>query len=285
MDRTAPDAQPGCHGSRRAASHARTASSTPARCGRWRTRCACRIYDILSQYGPQTASSLAERLGESSGSTSYHLRALAKHDLIHECDDRGTGRERWWERPVGGVSFANPDAMKTPAGRAATQIVMNEFFRNRNEQLMRLHQRRASDGDRRAWQEGRLISTATARLTPEQSKELTAQDHGADRRRRGQLPQSDRRGRATRHHPGRRVPAARPGRTVMTAISAHRAVVRHAPFERVAAARRIRARRASSPARLERARRCRRRPLDAQRRGRRPRATPQARGAIGMLPR
>ena len=37
-----------------------------------------KIYDILSQYGPQTASSLAERLGESSGATSYHLRALAK---------------------------------------------------------------------------------------------------------------------------------------------------------------------------------------------------------------
>ncbi len=95
-----------------------------------------RIYDILSQYGPQTASSLAEKLGESSGSTSYHLRALAKHDLIRECTDRGTGRERWWERPIGGVSFANADAMKTPAGRAATQIVMNEFFRNRQEQLM-----------------------------------------------------------------------------------------------------------------------------------------------------
>ncbi|WP_298942311.1 helix-turn-helix domain-containing protein [uncultured Microbacterium sp.] len=31
-----------------------------------------RIFDILSQYGPQTASSLAERLHESSGSTSYH---------------------------------------------------------------------------------------------------------------------------------------------------------------------------------------------------------------------
>ena len=95
------------------------------------------IYDILSQYGPQTASSLAEKLGESTGSTSYHLRALAKHDLIHEVTDRGTGRERWWERPVGGITFANADAMKTPAGRAATQIVMNEFFRNRNEQLMK----------------------------------------------------------------------------------------------------------------------------------------------------
>jgi DNA-binding transcriptional ArsR family regulator len=130
-----------------------------------------RIYDILSQYGPQTASSLAERLGESSGSTSYHLRALAKHDLIREAEDRGTGRERWWERPVGGVSFASPDAMTTPAGRAATQVVMNEFLRNRNDQLLDFVNRGIS-GEDEMWQEGTLISTATARLTPEQSKEL-----------------------------------------------------------------------------------------------------------------
>src|SRR5918994_1664287 len=116
-----------------------------------------RIYDILSQYGPQTASSLAEMLGESSGSTSYHLRALAKQDLIHECSDRGTGRERWWERPVGGVSFPNADAMETPAGRAATQTFMNAGLADAED----------------AWQSGTMISTATARLTPEQSKELS----------------------------------------------------------------------------------------------------------------
>jgi DNA-binding transcriptional ArsR family regulator len=131
-----------------------------------------RIYDILSQYGPQTASSLAERLGESSGSTSYHLRALAKQDLIREATDRGTGRERWWERPIGGVSFANPDAMATPAGRAATQVVMNEFLRNRNDQLLDFVNR-GIGGEDEMWQEGTLISTATARLTPQQSKELT----------------------------------------------------------------------------------------------------------------
>jgi len=131
-----------------------------------------RIYDILSQYGPQTASSLAERLGESSGSTSYHLRALAKHDLIREAIDRGTGRERWWERPIGGVSFANPDAMTTPAGRAATQVVMNEFLRNRNDQLLDFVNR-GIGGEDEMWQDGTLISTATARLTPEQSKELS----------------------------------------------------------------------------------------------------------------
>ncbi|WP_327316679.1 helix-turn-helix domain-containing protein [Microbacterium timonense] len=130
-----------------------------------------RIYDILSQYGPQTASSLAEKLGESTGSTSYHLRALAKQDLIREAEDRGTGRERWWERPVGGVSFSNPEAMSTPAGRAATQVVMAEFLRNRNEQLLEFVNRGLGQEDVE-WQDGTMISTATARLTPEQSKEL-----------------------------------------------------------------------------------------------------------------
>ncbi|HWS52215.1 MAG TPA: helix-turn-helix domain-containing protein [Microbacterium sp.] len=130
-----------------------------------------KIYDILSQYGAQTASSLAERLGESSGSTSYHLRALAKHDLIQECTDRGSGRERWWERPAGGVSFANPDALKTPSGRAATQIVMNEFFKIRQDQLLDFIDRGLA-AEEPAWQDGSMISTATAHLTPEQSAEL-----------------------------------------------------------------------------------------------------------------
>lgn len=130
-----------------------------------------KIYDILSQYGAQTASTLAERLGESSGSMSYHLRALAKHDLIRERVDQGTARERWWERPVGGVSFANEETVKTPAGRAAAQIVMSEFFRLRHEQLMAyLRTGLATDSD--VWRNGSMLSTATAQLTPEQCKTL-----------------------------------------------------------------------------------------------------------------
>lgn len=130
-----------------------------------------KIYDILSQYGPQTASSLAAQLGESSGATSYHLRALAKHELIQECTGRGTGRERWWERPKGGISITNQEALKTPAGRSATQIVMNEFFRNRQDQLMQFINSGLSDQG--AWEQGTLISTASTRLTPQQSKELS----------------------------------------------------------------------------------------------------------------
>jgi DNA-binding transcriptional ArsR family regulator len=130
-----------------------------------------KIYDILSSYGAQTASSLAERLGESSGSTSYHLRALAKQDLIREVPGQGNARERWWERPVGGVTFANPDAIKTPSGRAATQIVMTETMRRRQEQLLEFIDRELIEGDE-SWEKGSMISTATARLTPEQSAEL-----------------------------------------------------------------------------------------------------------------
>ncbi len=130
-----------------------------------------RIFDILSQYGPQTASSLALRLGESSGSTSYHLRALAQHSLIQEVEGRGTARERWWERPVGSVTFTNPEAMKTPAGRAATHIVMSEFFRRRHAQLMQFVEERMLD-EPELWRDASVISTTAARLTPAQSQEL-----------------------------------------------------------------------------------------------------------------
>ncbi|MBN9214577.1 MAG: transcriptional regulator [Microbacterium sp. SCN 70-200] len=129
------------------------------------------IYDILSQYGPQTASTLASMTGESSGSTSYHLRALAKHDLIREVDDRGTGRERWWERPKGGISFTNPEAMKTPSGKAATQVVMTEFLTRRHQQLMRYMATSLANPDVLDEEEA-MISTATLRLTHEQTIEL-----------------------------------------------------------------------------------------------------------------
>lgn len=131
-----------------------------------------RMYDILSQFGPQTASSLAELTGESSGSTSYHLRALAKHDLIREVDGRGTARERWWERPRGGISFTNPDAMKTPSGKAATQVVMTEFLNRRHQQLMRYVAETIRDPE--GHDEESMISTATTPMTVAQTAELIA---------------------------------------------------------------------------------------------------------------
>lgn len=142
------------------------------------------MYDILSQYGPQTASSLAQMTGESSGSTSYHLRALAKHELIREVADRGSGRERWWERPKGSISFTNPEAMKTPSGRAATQVIMSEFLNRRHQQLLKFvgeSIKSPDDLDDTAT----MISTTTIRVTEEQAmavseKLLTAMNEVSD---------------------------------------------------------------------------------------------------------
>ncbi len=54
-----------------------------------------RLLDLLRFEGPSTATLLARRVGESSGSTSYHLRQLAGSGYIEEAPHQGR-RERWW---------------------------------------------------------------------------------------------------------------------------------------------------------------------------------------------
>ncbi len=79
-----------------------------------------RILDELSINGPLTASGLGERLAESSGATSYHLRQLEKHGLVREVTAKGNARERWWERRPGSIS--TPEPARVPAGqRGATR--------------------------------------------------------------------------------------------------------------------------------------------------------------------
>lgn len=130
-----------------------------------------RIYDLLSERGPQTASSLAALIGETSGATSYHLRALAGHDLIREVPDRGTARERWWERPKGRINLPGPDDTMSPSNRAAAQIVTAEFFRLRHQTLMD-YLNRPTAGEPEEWRDAGLVMTTMLDLTPEQMTEL-----------------------------------------------------------------------------------------------------------------
>lgn len=74
-----------------------------------------RLLGLLRTDGPSTATRLAERVGESSGSTSYHLRQLAAHGFIAPCDPpedepRGAGsaRERWWRAQHRRTRFTVP---------------------------------------------------------------------------------------------------------------------------------------------------------------------------------
>ena len=54
-----------------------------------------RLVALLRREGPLTASEAGRRVGESSGSTSYHLRQLERFGLVEEAGT-GRGRERPW---------------------------------------------------------------------------------------------------------------------------------------------------------------------------------------------
>ncbi|MFD4631518.1 ArsR/SmtB family transcription factor [Streptomyces sp. NPDC058284] len=54
------------------------------------------ILSYLGEHGEANSTSVAKALGESTGTTSYHLRKLAELKLIAEIEERSTGRERWW---------------------------------------------------------------------------------------------------------------------------------------------------------------------------------------------
>jgi DNA-binding transcriptional ArsR family regulator len=55
------------------------------------------ILGALRRRGPSTASELARELGESSGSTSYHLRQLERFGFVSDDDEQPSGRERRWK--------------------------------------------------------------------------------------------------------------------------------------------------------------------------------------------
>lgn len=129
------------------------------------------ILDTLSIYGQFTASGLAERLGESSGATSYHLRQLEKHGFVREVAGRGTGRERWWERVPGGITLTSQEMARSQAGRTASQTVMREWERNRSALLADFVER-GYDLLEPEWADIGAVSTVSIRVTAEQLKAI-----------------------------------------------------------------------------------------------------------------
>lgn len=134
------------------------------------------LLDALRLGGPATASQLAEKLGESSGATSYHLRQLAAHGFIEDAPERGKGRERWWKAAHQGLRF--DDALLTdssPAVRGAADTYLHEVATAQARDVSTWL------GNRHTWPEewNRTwdLSSATLRLTPELTRELVEKMH------------------------------------------------------------------------------------------------------------
>lgn len=132
-----------------------------------------KIFDVLSTYGCFTASGLAERLGESSGATSYHLRQLEKHGFVRELEGKGIGRERWWERVPGGIDLGPEDEKWTSAGRQAAKAVINEWAQSRQLALNEFLDR-GLDELSAQWFDASNISLTNVFVTPDDLAEFSA---------------------------------------------------------------------------------------------------------------
>jgi len=77
-----------------------------------------RLLGLLRTDGPATATELARVVGESSGSTSYHLRQLERYGFVTDAAEQRSGRERLWQAAHELTTL--PDRLAAlPGGRAA----------------------------------------------------------------------------------------------------------------------------------------------------------------------
>jgi DNA-binding transcriptional ArsR family regulator len=122
-----------------------------------------RIVGLLRIHGPQTATTLAGRLGVNTGATSYHLRQLA--------ESRGNARDRWWKASHQGTEF---DA----AALLQTEPELTLGFLHGIGQTYAENMFRAIDGWQTLdpeWREATLLSDWAFHLTPEQLTALTSE--------------------------------------------------------------------------------------------------------------
>ncbi|PKT68510.1 transcriptional regulator [Streptomyces populi] len=134
------------------------------------------LLSSLRRQGPATASMLAERLGESSGATSYHLRQLAAHGFVEDAPELGKGRERWWQAVDQGLNFdenllKDPD----PAVRGAADMFLHEVATTHARELSTWLGTRDDWSEK--WTRATDMSDFTMRLTPAQSRELIQKMH------------------------------------------------------------------------------------------------------------
>ncbi len=123
-----------------------------------------RMLELLAE-GPSTASRLARQLGESSGSTSYHLRRLARSGAIVEDPELGTRRERWWRRRERHVLIPTDADVE---GRAISARMFGIVFA-RDEEARRRFITREIDTP---WHEAAFVGNWFLQVTPHEADEL-----------------------------------------------------------------------------------------------------------------
>lgn len=149
------------------------------------------MYDLLADRGPATASQLAEQVGESSGTTSYHLRLLAEHGFIEEDPDRGNRRDRWWRVAPGGFTLEATPLMGDPAAAADLRTAADQMWRTYARQIEQWFRSAEEWGE--PWVGSSVSSLTRLEATPEELREvredvLAVLQRHADRLREREVP-------------------------------------------------------------------------------------------------
>jgi DNA-binding transcriptional ArsR family regulator len=127
-----------------------------------------RILGLLRSGGPSTATRLAEELGESSGTTSYHLRQLATYGfVVPDAQREARGKERWWRSASRYTDIPREEAREGHEGAEGfLRALAADFYRESEEFLDSIHLLPAE------WDEGWTLSDRFLRLTPDEAHRL-----------------------------------------------------------------------------------------------------------------
>lgn len=130
-----------------------------------------KVLGALRVLGPATASELGRRFGESSGSTSYHLRVLAKHGFVEEDPEQPNARDKRWRASHHFTTWDDADFQSDPAGAEVARTMR----RRQLEFIVAAKERYEADIDSwgPVWQKKAGVSDNVVRLRAETLGELT----------------------------------------------------------------------------------------------------------------
>ncbi|MFI6497767.1 winged helix-turn-helix domain-containing protein [Nonomuraea typhae] len=129
-----------------------------------------RLHELLEELGPATATQLAARVHENTGSTSYHLRELAKHGMIEIAEGMGRGKEKYWRITPGGFGYGSPEDSGDPEALGVIRVLLQDLVRQRGAELQRWLDEEPHTP--REWAEAGGLSRRSLRLTPQESLAL-----------------------------------------------------------------------------------------------------------------
>lgn len=130
-----------------------------------------RLLTRLRVDGPSTASKLADRIGESSGLTSYHLRQLADRGFIEEAPELGTKRERWWKAEKHITRFSPAAFVDSPSAHRSLTSFRRQVLNW--QQLASLTYLAEEPEWGAEWADAAAQDDLLLRLTPDQLQEMT----------------------------------------------------------------------------------------------------------------